>query len=185
MPFRLVVLLAGAVVSVIIISCVCLPHLSYPDPGTPIVYEDARIYFPGTPMKPEVAKRMAQVLHDYDTALYRVRYFERGRNVSEAGTMDPKFLPLEVIDRVTAFATAHNLTVAAIQTGRGQCDLVGQTQTGGGTKLHHVQSAKGEEETPTPSSVNSPRMGAGTGLRVKDRELVERLKGILDKYNVR
>ncbi len=173
--------LSGAV----IISCVC--HAPSPGGKDQIVFKETSIFIPGNKISSADLSEMNKILAEYDKSLYRIHTYKCGGIINKAGSLSRRILPLAVVEKIFQNAHSQQLTGAAIQAGRGP----------GGNSFHKPASLAQPEEagigaggnrfqSPSPHpGMESDRVSRTTGnqYHFNDRELVEKLRPILENYN--
>ena len=187
----------GTAGCVVVISCVCHGPVGNKDK---IVFEEDRIFIPGNEISPQDQAAMNAILAEYDKELYRVQTYEKGKRTKSVGSIKTIFLPLAIVEKVVENAHMKTLTGAAIQVGRGRgssswhhADALGERsdEVGRGAGGQRFQSP-----TPHPEAEEATEVAArfGTKYRLsdekfgnqyhkRDRELVSKLRPILEKYN--
>lgn len=166
---RIALAAGGTAFCVIIISCVC--HGPGSGDKNKIIFEEDRIFIPGNNISPEDQAAMNKILQEFDKSLYRIQTYEGGKNVKTLGALRSKFLPFVVVQKVIENAKMHSLTGSAIQAGRGK----------GGSQFR--SPSPHPESEPIGTKAQLALRITGQKFRYNDKELVRRLRTILEKYN--
>ncbi len=188
---RITLVAGGIAGSAVIISCVCQGPGS--GGGDKIIFEEDRIFIPGNNISAKDQAAMNKVLEEFDKSLYRVQTYRGGEIAETVGTIGPQFLPLVLVQKVVENAKLHSLTGTAIQAGRGCSGASGQDASGGEALSSEAGARPGGSKFSTPSPPPlTARVGAkfhifplriSQKFRHNDKELVRRLRPILEKYN--
>jgi hypothetical protein len=154
-----------------------------------IYFEETRIFIPGNQITAADQAAMTRILGQYDKSLYRIQTFANGQVARETGSMGLGCFSSGIVHKVAENAQLHSLNGVAIQVGRGRGgtsmgppkDDSDYTETGkgpGGDRFKNVVTVAG---SPTPASTRHGNQFNNN--RDADRELVAKLRPILEKYN--
>jgi hypothetical protein len=201
---KYIVVLIAVVCGVIILSCAS--HLHKAGDTDKVTIEENCIFIPGTQISQTDQKAMNDILKHFHKYLYRIRTYENGNLVQEQGKLSIDIIGKAKVSKVAESAKLHGLTGLTTQVGLGTHTSNAPAEESGVRTGSHTNTptptASPREEsgvgtgshTNTPTPTVSPReeSGVATGTHVthatdeetaESKELVRRLKPILEKYS--
>jgi hypothetical protein len=201
----------GVVSSGIILSCAA--HLHKAADTDKVTIEEDLILIPGTEISQVDQKAMNDILKHFHKYLYRIRTYENGKLIKEQGGLSAKIIGEATVSRVAENAKLHGLTGLTTQVGFGRrinphfptASARAESSVETGTRINAspspTASARAESDVETGTRINaspSPTasMRAESGVKIgthvsnptdeetaESKELVRRLKPILEKYS--
>lgn len=159
--------------------------------GTVTIKDDVILIHPGTKLTQEDREQLNQVLSSYDKSLYKVQTYKSGKLTRTMGELSDvvvdQALASEVATSVAKGNSSRTLQVIAATMSQRLGSTTYPQPTPGSTN-NPTQGSPSGTTNPThgsPSGTTNPtqhQQGAHPGGEKAAKELIERLKPILEKY---
>jgi len=165
--------------AVVVGSVLVIANCAQGQRGTVTIKKTGIILHPGTQISQADAKALNEVLKKYDKSLYRIDIYSKGEKKKSLGQLNDVYLDRTVVSEVAAWKESSEEATASLQV----ITTYTPTIPGGPSApipfLTPLPVPPSEAPSEGPPKTPSP----GSAGEKAAKELIERLKPILEKYS--